>query len=78
MTALNGKTSLITGSTSGIGRATAIASAERGARVLIVGRDDQRARDVVAEIEGKGGSATFRLTALSDLASARGPGRVGH
>jgi NAD(P)-dependent dehydrogenase (short-subunit alcohol dehydrogenase family) len=71
MTDLRGKTALITGSTSGIGRATAIALADRGARVLIVGRDEQRAKDVVTDIEGKGGSATFRLTTLSDLASAR-------
>ena len=68
MTDLNGKTALITGSTSGIGRATAVALADRGAHALIVGRDEQRAEDVVAEIEGKGGSATFRLTTLSDLA----------
>ena len=71
MTYLNGKTALITGSTSGIGRATALALADRGARVLIVGRDEQRAKDVVAEIEGRGGSATYRLTTLSDLGSAR-------
>src|SRR5689334_2345901 len=68
MTDLRGKTALVTGSTSGIGRATAIALA---ARVLVVGRDEQRAKDVVAEIEGSGGSATFRLTTLSDLESAR-------
>jgi NAD(P)-dependent dehydrogenase (short-subunit alcohol dehydrogenase family) len=36
-----------------------------------VGRDEQRAKDVVTEIEGSGGSATFRLTTLSDLESAR-------
>ena len=71
MTDLHGKTALITGSTSGIGRATAIALAARGAHILIVGRDEQRARDVVAEIEGNGGTATYRLTTLSDLASAR-------
>ncbi len=71
MTDLNGKTALITGSTSGIGRATAVALADRGAQVLIVGRDEQRAKDVVAEIEGKGGTATYRLTTLSDLASVR-------
>ena len=71
MTDLNGKTALITGSTSGIGKATAIALADRGAHVLIVGRNEQRAKNVVAGIEGKGGSATFRLTTLSDLASAR-------
>jgi NAD(P)-dependent dehydrogenase (short-subunit alcohol dehydrogenase family) len=71
MTDLKGKTALVTGSTSGIGRATALALAARGAHVLIVGRDEQRAKGVVAEIEGSGGSATFRLTTLADLESAR-------
>ena len=71
MTDLKGKTALVTGSTSGIGRATAVALAARGAHVLVVGRDEQRAKDVVAEIEGSGGSATFRLTTLGDLGSAR-------
>jgi NAD(P)-dependent dehydrogenase (short-subunit alcohol dehydrogenase family) len=71
MTDLKGKTALVTGSTSGIGKATAVALAARGAHVLVVGRNEQRAKDVVAEIEGSGGSATFRLTTLSDLESAR-------
>ncbi|HEY3845136.1 MAG TPA: SDR family oxidoreductase [Acidimicrobiales bacterium] len=71
MTDLEGKTALVTGSTSGIGKATAIGLAARGAHVLVVGRNDQRAKDVVAEIEGGGGSATFRLTTLGDLESAR-------
>ena len=71
MTDLRGKTALVTGSTSGIGRATAIALAARGAHVLVVGRNEQRAKDVVAEIEGTGGRASFRLTTLSDLQSAQ-------
>jgi NAD(P)-dependent dehydrogenase (short-subunit alcohol dehydrogenase family) len=71
MTDLKGKTALVTGSTSGIGRATAIALAARGARVLVIGRNEQRAEDVVAEIEAGGGSAAYRLTTLSDLESAR-------
>ena len=71
MTDLRGKTALVTGSTSGIGRATAVALAARGAHVLIVGRDEQRAKEVVAEIEGSGGSAAFKLTTLGDLDSAR-------
>ena len=71
MTDLKGKTALVTGSTSGIGRATAVALAARGAHVLVVGRNEQRAKDVVVEIEGDGGSATFRLTTLGDLESAR-------
>ena len=37
MTDLRGKTALVTGSTSGIGQATAIALAARGAHVLVVG-----------------------------------------
>src|ERR1700756_4716229 len=71
MTDLEGKTALVTGSTSGIGRGTAIAPGARGAHVLVVGRNEQRAKDVVAEIEGSGGSATFRLITLSDLGSAQ-------
>ena len=71
MTDLKGKTALVTGSTSGIGKAAAIALAARGAYVLVVGRDEQRAKDVGAEIEGSGGSASFRLTTLGDLESAR-------
>jgi NAD(P)-dependent dehydrogenase (short-subunit alcohol dehydrogenase family) len=70
MTDLKDRTALVTGSTSGIGKATAIALATRGARVLVVGRNEQRARDVVAEIECGGGSAAYRLTTLSDLESA--------
>lgn len=71
MTDLQGKTALVTGSTSGIGKAKATASAARGAHVLIVGRNEQRATDVVAEIEDSGGSAKFLLTRSSDLNSAR-------
>jgi NAD(P)-dependent dehydrogenase (short-subunit alcohol dehydrogenase family) len=71
MTDLEGKTALVTGSTSGIGQATAIALAARGAHVLVVGRNEQRAKDVVAEIEGSGGSATSKLTTLNDLGSAQ-------
>src|SRR5271167_1046080 len=71
MNDLSGKTALVTGSTSGIGKATATALAARGAHVLIVGRNEQRAKDVVAEIEGNGGSSTFLLTSLSDLKSAQ-------
>src|SRR5947199_7297991 len=49
MTDLTGKTALVMGSTSGIGQTIALAA--RGAHVLVVGRNDQRAKDVVAEIE---------------------------
>ncbi len=71
MTDLRGKTALVTGSTSNIGQATAIALAARGAHVLVVGRNEQRANDVIAEVERGGGSATVKLTTLSDLQSAQ-------
>ncbi len=71
MTDLKDKTALVTGSTSGIGKATAIALAAGGAHVLVVGRNEQRAKDVVAEVEASGGSAAFRLTTLNDLKSAQ-------
>ena len=71
MADLRDKTALVTGSTSGIGKATATALAARGAHGLIVGHNEQRANEVVAEIEGSGGRATFLLTSLGDLKSAQ-------
>ena len=56
---LIGKVALITGGTSGIGRATALLFAREGARVAITGRDEARGREVVADIEQAGGTAIF-------------------
>jgi NAD(P)-dependent dehydrogenase (short-subunit alcohol dehydrogenase family) len=52
-------TAVVTGSTSGIGAATARALAARGMHVLVTGRDAARGRAVVAEIAQAGGTATF-------------------
>src|SRR5437016_3248621 len=58
MTALQNKTALVTGASRGIGRATALALAEAGARVLIhYGRSKREAESIVAEIKTKGGRA---------------------
>jgi NAD(P)-dependent dehydrogenase (short-subunit alcohol dehydrogenase family) len=57
---------IVTGSTSGIGAATARALAAGGARVVITGRDKSRGDAVVAGITRSGGSAVF---VPSDLAA---------
>ncbi|CAN5798455.1 hypothetical protein BH11GEM2_BH11GEM2_09280 [soil metagenome] len=49
---LTGRTALVTGSTRGIGRAIAEALTEAGARVAVVGRAQERAAAVAAEIGG--------------------------
>ena len=52
---LHGKTALVTGATSGIGRAAAEALARDGAEVIITGRHPARAEAVIASIEAVGG-----------------------
>ncbi|MCL7452575.1 MAG: SDR family oxidoreductase [Anaerolineae bacterium] len=53
------KVAVVTGGTSGIGRATALLFAREGARVAVVGRNEARGRQVVEEIEEAGGLARF-------------------
>jgi len=67
---LSGRRALVTGGTSGIGRATAEALAREGAHVLISGRGEARGAEVVAGIEAAGGEAEF---VRADLKS---PGEV--
>ena len=63
---LDGQRAVVTGSTSGIGQATALALARLGATVIVTGRDAGRGTRVVKEIEGDGGSARFVAADLSD------------
>src|SRR5262245_26998339 len=54
-----GKVALVTGGTSGIGKATAIAFARAGAKVVLTGRRETEGAQVVAEIKKLGGEAAF-------------------
>ena len=56
---LSGQTAIITGATSGIGKATAILFAQEGASVVITGRRQDRGLEVVSAIEADGGICQF-------------------
>lgn len=67
---LDGRTGLVTGSTSNIGRAIAEAFAAEGARVVVSGRSVERGAEVVASIREAGGWAEFARAELAGAPSA--------
>jgi NAD(P)-dependent dehydrogenase (short-subunit alcohol dehydrogenase family) len=74
MNELAGKRALVTGGTSGIGRATAEALAREGAHVLVSGRSEARGVEVVASIRAAGGEAEFIPADLGDADDVRALG----
>jgi NAD(P)-dependent dehydrogenase (short-subunit alcohol dehydrogenase family) len=64
-------TALITGGTSGIGRAVARKLADLGIHVIVVGRNAERGEKTIAEIRTAGGQADFISSDLRDASSAR-------
>ena len=51
---LEGKTVLVTGASSGIGRASAIECSKMGARVLVTARNEERLKETLSRLEGEG------------------------
>jgi len=66
MLSLAGKTTLITGGASGMGRAAALLFAAHGARVVIVDRNGAAGNELTAEIRSQGGAAEIHEVDLSD------------
>lgn len=66
---LEGRTALVTGASTGIGRDAALTLAEAGARVLLVARKPERLEAVRSEIVSSGGQAASHAFDVSDPAS---------
>ena len=73
MQELKGKIALITGGSRGIGKAIALALAEEGVNVAITGRNEEKLKAVVQEIEQKGvksAYAVFDITSKTEVYGA--------
>ena len=66
---LDGRVSLVTGASRGIGRAIATALAAEGAHVVLGARDEARLADAVRDIEGRGGRAEALALDVADRGS---------
>ncbi len=69
-TALENRTILVTGASSGLGRATAVLAARCGARIIATGRDDERLQQTVTALAGSGHRAIAGPLDSADQAAA--------
>ncbi|MGD1174157.1 SDR family NAD(P)-dependent oxidoreductase [Mycobacterium seoulense] len=72
MSGIDGRVVAITGSSSGIGAATAVMLADRGARVVLGARRIERLDEIAREIRGGGGVAVTCRTDVSRCARRSG------
>jgi NAD(P)-dependent dehydrogenase (short-subunit alcohol dehydrogenase family) len=68
---LTGKTALVVGAASGIGRASSLGLADFGAHVIVADQNLEGLSSVVQEIEASGGTAEAREVNLNDAASIK-------
>jgi len=68
---LAGKIAIITGASAGIGWATALAFAEKGAHVVVTARREQRLRELCDLIAARGGKAVYLAGDAADEATAK-------
>ena len=68
---LDGKVAIVTGSTSGMGRDTAYLFAKEGAKVVVTGRNEARAKEVVDKIKANGGEAIYVIADASEATYAQ-------
>ncbi|MDD2190074.1 MAG: glucose 1-dehydrogenase [Eubacteriales bacterium] len=64
---LKDKVAIVTGSTSGMGRATAVLFAREGAKVVVTGRNEERAKAVVDQIKSEGFEAMYVIVDTSKI-----------
>ncbi|OWK41834.1 3-oxoacyl-[acyl-carrier protein] reductase [Fimbriiglobus ruber] len=69
---MSGKVALITGGTSGIGRATAVAFARKGVKVVVTGRREKEGEETVALVRKAGGEGIFLRGDVSREADVKG------
>ncbi|NYE62556.1 NADP-dependent 3-hydroxy acid dehydrogenase YdfG [Duganella sp. 1224] len=70
-TNLSGRVAVITGASSGMGRATALLLASRGAKVALLARRKDALEALAAEIHARGGDALALVTDVTDQASVQ-------